>query len=98
MQFASGGEGLHEVDGGVDGGGVVACEEELDFGHCLWGEAEVCAAGEEVVDDAVVGVVGILLCVVDALAGVGVDVGATDELDGEGPAFAVGEGELGLEF
>lgn len=48
--------------------------------------------------DGVVGGVGVLLCVVDALAGVGVDVGAADELDGERPAFLLGEGELGLEF
>ena len=32
LQFPGAGEGLHEVDGGVDGSRVVACEEQLDVG------------------------------------------------------------------
>jgi hypothetical protein len=48
--------------------------------------------------NSVVRFVGVVFGIVDPLAGIRVDVGATDEFDGERPAFFLGDGKLGLQL
>ena len=48
--------------------------------------------------DTIVRIVRVFFRIMDALARVRVDVRASDELDGERPAFLLGERELGLQF
>ena len=68
-------------------------EEKLRLWKILRGDTGD-VAGEEVVDDGVIGCVGLGFGVVDAVSDVVFDVGAADELDGEGPVFSMGDLKL----
>ena len=95
FQVALGLQLADQVARGGDAAGVVAGEEEThlrEFGDARDG------AAEEVAHDAVVALVRLGFGVVDAGSDVVFDVGAAYELDGQGPAFAVGELELVGEF
>ena len=73
----------------------MAGEEKLhlgEFRHALDGTAK------DGFNNIIIKMVGICLSVVDTLSDVVLDVGSSDQLDGEGPAFLMGEVELMCKF
>ena len=88
----------YQIAGLGDADCIVAGQEELDRKEVVLGGNAIDLAAEEVPHNAVVGLVRLGFGVMDAVSNVGFDVGATDELDGERPAFPLGELELILEL
>ncbi|KAI9170758.1 Kinase binding protein [Paramyrothecium foliicola] len=75
--------------------GVVGSQEQVGRGVLAGaGNVGTPLAGEHAGGHGVVALVGVGLCVVKAVAGIGVEVGAADELDTEGEALLLGQGEV----